>query len=76
MNIIDGVDEIMSIVLGLDKNFQPTDRLIEDLDADELDYSFMQTCIEDDFLIILDEEEFCKCKTVEDVYDIVEKYLK
>ena len=71
------VDEIIDYYLvPIDGKFTPESRLIEDLEADELDSIEILMQLEKDFDIDIPDSEWMQVKTVQDIYNIVEQKLQ
>lgn len=71
------VDEIIDYYLvPIDGKFTPESRLIEDLEADELDSIEILMQLENDFDIDIPDSEWILVKTVQDIYNIVEQKLQ
>jgi acyl carrier protein len=68
-------DEVIRILaddLGHDVNtVTPEKRLAEDLGADSLDAVELSMTLEDEFNVLIKDEEMEACKTVQDVVDMV-----
>ena len=71
------VDEIIDYYLvPIDGKFTPESRLIEDLEADELDQVEVIMQVEKQFNINIPDSEWILVKTVQDIYNIVEQKLQ
>ena len=71
------VDEIIDYYLvPIDGKFTPESRLIDDLEADELDSIEILMELEKQFNINIPDSEWVEIKTVQDVYNIVEQKLQ
>ena len=53
----------------------PETKFVEDLGADSLDVLSIVERIEDEFQIMIADEELEKISTVQDAYDAIQKYL-
>jgi acyl carrier protein len=71
------VDEIIDYYLvPIDGKFTPESRLVEDLEADELDSIEILMELEKQFNINIPDSEWVEIKTVQDIYNIVEQKLQ
>ena len=71
------VDEIIDYYLvPINGKFTPESRLVEDLEADELDSIEILMQLEKDFDIDIPDSEWMQVKTVQDIYNIVEQKLQ
>ena len=71
------VDEIIDYYLvPIDGKFTSESRLIEDLEADELDQVEVIMKVEKQFGIDIFDSEWVEIKTVQDLYNIVEQKLQ
>lgn len=71
------VDEIIDYYLvPIDGKFTPESRLIDDLEADELDQVEVIMQVEKQFNINIPDSEWILVKTVQDIYNIVEQKLQ
>ena len=71
------VDKIIDYYLvPIDGKFTPESRLIDDLEADELDSIEILMELEKQFNINIPDSEWILVKTVQDIYNIVEQKLQ
>lgn len=71
------VDKIIDYYLvPIDGKFTPESRLLEDLEADDLDTVEVIMQVEKQFGINILDSDWVEIKTVQDIYDIVEQKLK
>lgn len=71
------VDKIIDYYLvPIDGKFTPESRLLEDLEADDLDIVEVIMEVEKQFFINILEYELQDIKTVQDIYNIVEDKLQ
>lgn len=57
-------------------NIKPELQLVEDLEGDSLDQVELIMALEDEFNIVIPDEELDKLKTVADVHALVAKFVK
>ncbi|UFI44958.1 acyl carrier protein [Pseudomonas savastanoi] len=68
---------ILSEKLGLSESrIKPTDRLVEDLNSDDLDSAEAVMALQDEFGFMILDKEFLELKTVQDIVDYVSKNKK
>ena len=67
------IQEILAKQLNISKdNIKPESKLLEDLNADSLDFIELLMTIEDELDIVITDEEAKELKTVEDVCKFIE----
>lgn len=75
--IFERVVELLSENMGVDVAKLSLDtKLIEDLGADSLDGAELISALEDEYAIIVSEEELADVKTIGDIVLLVEKHKK
>ena len=73
-SIRDRVLKVIDKQLNKDTSqIKPTDRFIEDLDADSLDRVELVMALEDEFDVEIPEEDSANIKTVQDAVDYISK---
>lgn len=73
MTTLDKVKEMLSEQLGVKpEKINPESRVLEDLGADSLDVVELLMTLEDEFNIIVEEEDAIKLKTVNDIISIID----
>lgn len=73
MTTYEKVVELIVENLGVDKeSVKPESDLMEDLGADSLDAVELSMAIEDEFDVEVEDEDFAKLKTIQDVVDYLE----
>lgn len=75
--IVEKLTAILTKQFGLDKaEIGPNKHLVSDLGADSLDIMEIVTDCETAFNIAIEEFEYEKCNTVQDVVDLIAKKLQ
>ena len=72
-NIESRAHKIIADQLGLNRPPVGTDRLVADLGCDSLDLVELAMAFEDEFCIVIDDDEAMNCLTVTDVLALVNK---
>ena len=77
MQALHAEDKVISILaqrLELEfEEIEPTSKLIEDLGADDLDLAEIIMLVEEEFEIVISDEEVGLVKTVQDIVDLIEQ---
>ena len=73
-------EELLKIIAEVKEDvnvdeIEPETKFVEDLGADSLDVLSIVERIEDEFQIMIADEELEKISTVQDAYDAIQKYL-
>jgi acyl carrier protein len=77
MNYLDKVKEMLDDMLGVTiEEINPTDHLADDLGCDSLDLIEFVMYLEEDLDIEIPDEDAGKCKTVQDVADLIARIHK
>lgn len=72
MTTAETITRILCEQLGLSDDYvQPEKRLADDLGADSLDAIEIQMELEDEFSLVIPDDEFARCSTVADVVTLV-----
>lgn len=74
--ILDKIKNILSSQFGIDEDqiSESTD-VVNDLGADSLDVMEMMMSVEDEFGIMIEDEEIAEMKTVGDVVNYIESHI-
>lgn len=72
--IIETVNERLREEFEIDGELLPTLRLKDDLDIDSLDVVDVAVLVHEAFGISLSKEELKRVKTLQDLYDVIEKH--
>lgn len=72
--MLDKIKEILADNLGVEESeINLNSNLIEDLGADSLDIVELSMAVEDEFGVKIEDEDFEKINTVEDIIKYIEK---
>lgn len=74
--VLDKIKSILSLQFGIDEDqiTENTD-VVNDLGADSLDVVEMLMSVEDEFGLMIEDEEIAEMKTVGDVVNYIENHL-
>ncbi len=76
-SLIEEINQVMVEGFELDPDqLTPQARIVDDLELDSLDAIDMLVFLEDKIKIKVDAETFRSVKTLDDVYNVVEKVMK
>ena len=71
------LQEILAKQLNISKeNIKPESRLLEDLNADSLDFVELLMTVEDEFNVIITDEDAKTLKTIDDVCKFIEAHIE
>lgn len=75
--IFERITELLAENMGVDVSTLSLEtRLIEDLGADSLDGAELISALEDEYAIVVSEDELADVKTIGDIVALVEKHKK
>lgn len=71
------IDDIVryQLVFGEDREIKPENCLFEDLGADDIDEFEIVVALEEEFGIMISEEDAQGLKTVQNIYDYIDKRM-
>jgi len=71
------LQEILAKQLNISKeNIKPESRLLEDLNADSLDFVELLMTVEDEFDVVITDEDAKTLKTIDDVCKFIEAHIE
>ena len=74
MNMQNRIDKcVLEQLMDQNTEIKPMDRMVDDLGMDSLDMVELVMRAEEEFETEISDDDWEKCQTVQDIYDLVEK---